>query len=801
MSSDADQPIGYAAAIDSYWALGWKSILPLPAKAKKSPPSIKCHRAKYADHPVGCQNCTSYTGYGAVEPSYPDLLAWSESFRDGNLCLRLPDGVIGIDVDAYGVKTGAAALVEAVKRWGPLPKGPRSSSREGDLTSGIRLFRVPPGTTLETKINFSSLGIGDIEVIQPHHRYVVAWPSIHPEGGAYAWRDEYDAAVGIPAIAELPELPARWIEGLKVVPKSQFDGPIDFRIEQALTPGSPSATVHARLMLAIRELQTPGASRHDTCTRHVMAIARLGKSGESGTRSALETLCDVLIAARAMDKSGTAEETRHEFLRMLTNDNIARELSRPGITDWVGEMMKRLATDGLNLVSDDPEIESVPENDSTPSHGESERVEAVTNADSSGAVIVDDSAPRSRLEEIERGFWESRESLNMVYNTSLAMMASPWATLGMSAARALIHVRPHVTLPPLIGGPGSLNWFVALVALSSGGKGAAGQASKMLVSLPPEQVRGAGSGEGIIAAYGRPNDDTDPEPIQEALMFDVTESDTLNALNGRSASTTLTILRSAFSGETLGFSYAAKEKRRHLLAHTYRMTMAIGVQPLKAGWLLDDASGGTPQRFMWFPAEDARISMEERWPSGQLALPHRSEWTYPREIRIPDAARYTIRSERVKAMQGQQDALDGHALFCREKFAYALTVLDGRIEMSPEDWELSGIAADVSTYARELMIEEVKQAARRDAIERGQLRGIEMDAADIEKLEEQIKRGQKVMKWLLHKLDGAPGGIPQSDLLRAITSRERKALSEILASGNQLIRGELVDGSVLWFRA
>ena len=60
-------------------------------------------------------------------------------------------------------------------------------------------------------------------------------------------------------------------------------------------------------------------------------------------------------------------------------------------------------------------------------------------------------------------------------------MASPWAVLAYTAARALAQVRPGIMLPPLIGGPGSLNWFAAIAAASGGGKGAAIAAARHLV--------------------------------------------------------------------------------------------------------------------------------------------------------------------------------------------------------------------------------------------------------------------------------------------------------------------------------
>ena len=83
--------LGYGDAAQAYWDKGWVGVLPLKRGSKWPPP-------------------TGFTGYENPDPSYPDILQWSELYPDGNICLRLPDSVIGIDVDAYGAKTGEAAF-------------------------------------------------------------------------------------------------------------------------------------------------------------------------------------------------------------------------------------------------------------------------------------------------------------------------------------------------------------------------------------------------------------------------------------------------------------------------------------------------------------------------------------------------------------------------------------------------------------------------------------------------------------------------------------------------------------------
>ena len=409
--------------------------------------------------------------------------------------------------------------------------------------------------------------------------------------------------------------------------------------------------------------------------------------------------------------------------------------------------------------------------------------------------VIDDSG--SALEILEGGFWDARESLKTIWTSALARMSSPWAVLAYCVARALTHVRPNAELPHLIN-RGSLNWFGAVTAGSAGGKGSAGFAARQLV--PGPHMVNIGSGEGLVLAYGKCEDGT---PENEAIMFNVDEVDILAAMTLRTASTTMSVLRSGFSGETLGFSYAAKEKRRHIEAGKYRMTLMVSVQPERAGGLFGDAGGGTPQRFMWFPGTDTRITNDPPWPCGPLELPHPSEWTYPREIFLPDTAKQLILDERAKSARGEIDALDGHALFSRTKFAYALAVLDNRVQMTLEDWELSHIAANVSMYTRTKVQDELQWATERDAHERGRIRGIELYAAkreqEFDRPAKVHQRQQRVERLLLEKIMAAKSdGITNRELNRSIAARDRDIMNERLEALKQLGSIAQLEGTTRW---
>jgi hypothetical protein len=189
--SEAQQGYGRQAA--AYRSAGWEGVLPLPHGQKFPPPS-------------------GYTGQAGVVPSADQVRKWADELPDGNLALRLPEWLMGIDVDDYGEKRGAAALGQLEARLGRLPETVVSTSRTGP--SGIRLFRVPSG------LRFRDPG-GGIEVVSFGHRYVVAWPSTHPDTGAgYRWVDQRSGEVlaSPPDPRGLPELPGGWVDHLGTRP-------------------------------------------------------------------------------------------------------------------------------------------------------------------------------------------------------------------------------------------------------------------------------------------------------------------------------------------------------------------------------------------------------------------------------------------------------------------------------------------------------------------------------------------------------------------------------------------------------
>lgn len=74
--------------------------------------------------------------------------------------------------------------------------------------------------------------------------------------------------------------------------------------------------------------------------------------------------------------------------------------------------------------------------------------------------------------------WTASPQLTAIRAFALHRMVAPEAMLGVILLQVAAVIPPHVVLPPLIGGYGSLNSFVALVGPSGSGKGAAERAAR-----------------------------------------------------------------------------------------------------------------------------------------------------------------------------------------------------------------------------------------------------------------------------------------------------------------------------------
>jgi hypothetical protein len=668
----------------------------------------------------------------------PKVIAGWYAGTDNGIALHCGrSGAVTFDVDDYdNIPDDIIAAIETTQC-------PYQSTRADEPGRGHYLFANDTGRRIGN-------GLGKLAStnkwgeIRGANGVIIAAPTQHPGGGHYEWQ----------RTGQLPGIPDYLAEAL---PNSTTpeDTATDAQIEHFLNTHTETTKPQALqgLLNTLTNKLANGHSCHMSTLGVLTDAMQEAAAGYYDARTATRTLWPPYLHTTTTGTSTGRTLTKHEATTTYK-----------GIVAWAigqAETGTQKARDRITTKYPDNIIEITAED------------------------ITPPPPPPSPLETLEEHFWTARPSLTLIYTAALSQMCAPWAVLACCAARTLNLIPPHITLPPVIGGPGSLNWFAAIVAKSGGGKGAANAVANQLV--PGDiNIRGAGSGEGMVEAYNRR---AEPEDHITAILFSVDEVDSLASMQARAGQTTMSVIRSGFSGETLGYTYRGRSTEK-VEAHTYRMTMTVSVQPERAGGLFADSAGGTPQRFMWFPGRDKRITANTpQWPTDPAGQPRRLPTIDPKKlphngIQIPAEAEQTIRQAREDSMRGNDDALDGHALYCREKFAYALALFDGRTNINDDDWKLSGIAANVSDWCRLRAQNTLTEAEKTMAAQRGQLRGVESYESEISKAvlaNEDLKR---ILKWAVEKIGATEGRrLKKRELTLASNSRNRAKLTEAMLRG------------------
>ncbi len=350
-------------------------------------------------------------------------------------------------------------------------------------------------------------------------------------------------------------------------------------------------------------------------------------------------------------------------------------------------------------------------------------------------------------------FWESHPFLKHINEFAYASCANPWAVMGMTATRALAALDVRVYLPGLGGSPACPNFFVGALGLSGGGKGNAWAASTNLCKFTNEApIFPPGTGEGIAQHYLHRVQNNPPPgfhlerdySVPSGLCY-VDEITMLGALQGRVGSTMGSVLRSGWSGGTLGNKNATESLDRIVEGGSYRLCMVIGIQPSQAGILLDDAGAGGPQRILFMPADRPdydRIPTQDELDWAQSIR----DQGRVRNIPSPDdgVLKYSVliapsvQDEMLKMryLEDLPDSLDSHSALLRLKLALGLALMcDGVLEVSEFWWKQSGVVMDMHRKTRAL----AQKGADDERIRKGQQRGLESGSQQAQSQETQFE--------------------------------------------------------------
>lgn len=446
-------------------------------------------------------------------------------------------------------------------------------------------------------------------------------------------------------------------------------------------------------------------------------------------------------------------------------------------------------------------------------------------------------AERDPYAELFPEFWDMRPELAHLRDWARAHRVAPWGLLGAVLAHASAALPPSVVVRTRKGNL-SLNCFVALCSGSGGGKTTTMQAAADFFvptgGAAPVEPLGPGSGEGLITAYvdptrkppavATPKGPRSPkapagyEVVAFSRLFQADEVGALNALVGRTNSTLLSFLKSAWIGAGLGTANAEHGRNRRLRAGSYRLALLAGVQPDHAQVILDDAGGGFPQRWLWMPTYDplltaaapdaAGTSTPWYWqvPGGDvtrdsvgvLHLPNRLTIELPTAALDEMDAETARRNVPIGAVVAAGDVLDGHRLATRAKVAGLLAALrtspvealGGRLRASGGDWDLAGVVLAVSDDTRDritgVLAAEAAREADRKAVRAGHYQAVTEAAHDdavVPQVMATVRRG-------LARHGDKDGWLSESEVRRLVKSNRREHVPEALE--RMTASGELV---------
>lgn len=731
------------------------------------------------------------TGADGQDLSAADVLDLCEHKADHGVAVRAPIGVVGIDVDQYGAKCGWDHLEALRLEHGldPLPPTWRSSARPSP--SGIYWYRLPQAVAMtdahgvvqrleRDEIRLEGAPVPGVEIIQRHHRYAVAWPTVHPTvGEAYRWHSPRGAASDeIPRACDLAELPEGWVQALggrDDAPTTPADyGPAPIHRELEWSP------VVTRALEEILGAWRQGTSRHDAAVSGAMRLARLERLGEAGATGALDQLGAHFVAELERDP-GTRRGGRSAHEREWA--------------DALGSARHKAAT----TASTRPTVD--------------ERAQMDAWLRSLAPTVLPPPAGANLPEE----FWAARPALEHIRQAAHSRIRSADLVLHAVLARLCSYTPHTLELPALVGSPGSLNFFTAAIGPSGAGKSSGVAVAAELVPKPsgidiePDRPLGSGEGiaEGFMGTVLEEGEGGKKVRRRRQVRFNAfiygDEGAALTAMMERSGATLPEAIRRAWNGAALGQANASDERTRVIPAGQYRLAMLVGFQPELAARLLADADAGTPQRFVWAMATDASIPDEvPPWP-GPLSVPalaaadlelHRTQRGHVRHtLGVADEIAGRIRRDALALARGdaRAEALDSHRPLHLLKVSGLLAILDGRLDITTEDWRLAEMVWSTSCQVRAGVVAAIAHAEERTELARVERHARRERAAEAARSTAQgaVERlAQRLGRWAHERRDGgteAEGGWSRRDLGQRLKGRERElldaAIERALAEG------------------
>jgi hypothetical protein len=408
-------------------------------------------------------------------------------------------------------------------------------------------------------------------------------------------------------------------------------------------------------------------------------------------------------------------------------------------------------------------------------------------------------------------FWEARAELAAIRRWAHTRRRSADAVYGTTRALLNVLTPPRLMIDTGIATAVNMNSLVAIIGNSGAGKTTAIKIGRGLVPLPPHIYVGElGSGEGIAEAYFDEVPNLTGKGVKkirkrDAALMTLAEGDALVQMAKRKGSTIMSVLRRCYSGEDPGQSNATKTTWRSLDPDSYRCVLLAGLQVDAAAAVLTDSNAGTPQRFVFFNAND---------PSIPARVPNAAPpWTGPPWVpatinppfaqppmQVAAAILAEIQELDLAVQQGAVllDELDSHRNQNRAVEAAHLALFAGRQDINDEDWQLGGVVMDTSDAVRRWVME--RSAETRQKIEEGRTQSnarrhvLAAQAVADDAHERAVIGGAKAIARRAHKCK--PEKLTTRDMTQATAGshRQEAGIDEMAERAEAMHWVRLVDG-------
>ena len=701
MQPQAITPV-YGAAAWTYVQRGWAGVLPLPPGAKTGPP-------------------TGYTGETGKYPTQAEVTSWMTSYAAGNIGIRLPDDVLGLDIDAYEDKLGAQTLAGLEAALGPLPATWVSTSREDGTGSGIRLFRVPAGLQWRNDIG------ADIDVIRRSWRYAVVWPSRHPKTrGTYRWyAPGWVPAVTPPSPGDLTELPFAWVQFLTEVseggrPKTS-KGVNRLKSDDFFEPPIPineaNRRIRARLDAVTDHARRGWAGFRDTLRDSSYDIGGFVGGGHLSYEEAQQALVQAIVYA---EHSPNSDDLLWIQQGLDDGASLAWKVAKPSVPKPVMPSPKG-ETGGT-------EIDAEQTNSKGDGQGEGKG--------------------GRKLPLIPDHVWEKRGWLRAIRDRSRGTSDSPDGVLGAALGIYAASVPHNVKISTGIRRPIGFSLLVGLVSKSGRGKSSAwGMACDEFAPMDAAPIYPVPTGEGITEKLMGWETKIDPISGKEIkvkvqarhnAIFHIDEGAALNAGMLRDGASVGAVMRAMFSDQQLGNANADSDRERNIPRGQYTLALIVGYQPSTAMRIVRDTSTGMAQRFLWFSARRQPTTEPGAAEVPRFVLPRVT--TLPQAVLpggnaqhlvhvAPDVAALIQRESDERDAADEDDAeddLDSQRPVVVAKLAGLACLIEGRAQITMDDWMLGCELYAASCAVRDELIELDEE---RSAVER-QTQAAQLGEAD-----------------------------------------------------------------------